>query len=90
MSARPMITCEIGTGTSYVNVDGVTGRTVPPRDPAALRDAMHGFLDEPHRALEMGAAARLRFLQLFTARAMARAYDEAYRDVMAAGAAVVP
>jgi O-antigen biosynthesis rhamnosyltransferase len=90
MSARPMISCEIGTGTSYVNLDGVTGRTVPPRDPVALRNAMHSLLNEPYRALEMGAAARLRFEKLFTAQAMARAYDEAYRDVMPAGQAVVP
>ena len=51
---------------------------------------MHLMLDEPYRALEMGAAARLRFEKLFTAHAMARAYDEAYRDVVAAGQAVVP
>jgi rhamnosyl/mannosyltransferase len=90
MCARPMISCEIGTGTSFINVDGVTGRTVPPRDPNALRDAMHMMLDEPYRALEMGAAARLRFEKLFTAQAMAQAYDQAYRDLVAAGHAVVP
>jgi glycosyltransferase involved in cell wall biosynthesis len=90
MCARPMVSCEIGTGTSYVNVDGLTGRTVAPRDPRALREAMHMLLDQPYRALEMGAAARLRFEKLFTAQAMARAYDGAYRDVMAAAQAVVP
>jgi rhamnosyl/mannosyltransferase len=90
MCARPIISCEIGTGTSFINEDGVTRRTVPPRDPRALRDAMHLMLDEPYRALEMGAAARLRFEKLFTAHAMARAYDEAYRDVVSAGHAVVP
>jgi rhamnosyl/mannosyltransferase len=90
MCARPMISCEIGTGTSFINVDGLTGRTVPPRDSSALRDAMHMMLDEPYRALEMGAAARLRFEKLFTAHAMASAYDQAYQDVVAAGHAVVP
>lgn len=90
MCARPMISCEIGTGTSYVNVDGVTGFTVPPRDPVALRAAMQRLHEEPYLALEMGAAARLRFERLFTAQAMARAYHEAYRDVIAAGQAVVP
>jgi len=90
MCARPMISCEIGTGTSFINVDGVTGRTVPPRDPKALRDAMHQMMDEPCRTLEMGAAARMRFEKLFTAHAMAQAYNEVYRDVIAAGQAVVP
>ncbi|ROZ77467.1 glycosyltransferase [Ramlibacter sp. WS9] len=90
MSARPMVSCEIGTGTSFINVDGVTGWTVPPRDPQALRDAMHRLQDEPARALAMGAAARERFLTLFTARAMAHAYNDAYRDVISAGQAVLP
>lgn len=90
MSARPMVSCEIGTGTSFINVDGVTGWTVPPRDPRALRDAMHLLQDDPVRTLAMGAAARERFQKLFTARAMARAYEEAYRDVVAAGQAVLP
>jgi O-antigen biosynthesis rhamnosyltransferase len=90
MSARPMVSCEIGTGTSFINVDGVTGWTVPPRDPRALREALHRLQDEPVRTLAMGTAARERFQKLFTARAMARAYDEAYRDVVAAGQAVLP
>jgi len=90
MCARPMISCEIGTGTSFINVGGLTGWTVPPRDADALRDAMHKLQDEPYRALEMGAAARLRFERLFTARAMASAYHDAYREVVTAGLAVVP
>ena len=90
MSARPMVSCEISTGTSFINVDGVTGWTVPPRDAQALRDAMHRLQDEPLRTLEMGAAARLRFQKLFTARAMAQAYDEAYQEVVLAGQPVLP
>ena len=90
MSSRPMVSCEIGTGTSFINVDGVTGWTVPPRDPRALRESLHRMQDEPARTLAMGDAARERFQKLFTARAMARAYDEAYRDVVAAGQAVLP
>jgi rhamnosyl/mannosyltransferase len=90
MSARPMVSCEIGTGTSFINVDGVTGWTVPPRDPQALRDAMHRLQDEPYRTLEMGAAARQRFQKLFTARAMAGAYDEAYQELVSAAQVVLP
>ncbi len=39
-AGRPMISCEIGTGTSFVNRDGETGLVVAPADPAALADAM--------------------------------------------------
>lgn len=84
MCARPMVSCEIGTGTSFINVDGLTGWTVPPQDPAALREAMHKLNDAPGAAAAMGAAARRRFEELFTADRMVRAYREAYRDVLAA------
>ncbi len=32
-AGKPMISCEIGTGSSYVNVNGLTGLTIPPADP---------------------------------------------------------
>jgi glycosyltransferase involved in cell wall biosynthesis len=40
MFGKPMISSEIGTGTSFVNIDGETGLVVPPSDPDALRRAM--------------------------------------------------
>jgi rhamnosyl/mannosyltransferase len=38
--ARPQISTEIGTGTSWVNLDGQTGFVVPPRNPRALAAAI--------------------------------------------------
>jgi glycosyltransferase involved in cell wall biosynthesis len=84
MFGKPMVSCEIGTGTSYVNLDGVTGWTVPPEDPDQLRAAMVRLLQQPERAQAMGLAARRRYESLFTARQMASAYLSAYRDVLAA------
>jgi O-antigen biosynthesis rhamnosyltransferase len=81
MCGRPMVCCEIGTGTSYINIDGVTGFVVPPEDHAALRTAMESLLADPVQAAAMGAAARGRLNELFTARAMARSYHELYREV---------
>src|SRR5690606_15618876 len=40
MFGKPMISCEIGTGTSYVNLNGQTGIVVPPQNPEALSAAM--------------------------------------------------
>ena len=81
MHARPMVCCEIGTGTSYINVHGETGFVVPPEDPVALQDAMHRFLRDPELAERMGAAARSRFLAHFTAQEMARSYHALYREL---------
>jgi rhamnosyl/mannosyltransferase len=84
MCAKPMVCCEIGTGTSYINVDGVSGFVVGPEDPDALRAAMRRFAQDPALALAMGAAARRRFEEHFTAREMARSYDSLYRALATA------
>ena len=65
-SGLPCISTELGTGTSYVNLDGVTGLVVPPRDPRALARAIEMLLaDEPLRT-RLGAAARERAWREFT------------------------
>jgi rhamnosyl/mannosyltransferase len=56
----PVICTELGTGTSYVNQDGVTGLVVPPRDPAAMSAAIRDLLADPARRAAMSAAARTR------------------------------
>lgn len=48
MMGKPMVTCEIGTGTSFVNQHGETGWVVPPESADALAQAMNQLLaDEP-------------------------------------------
>jgi len=36
----PVVTTELGTGTSFHNIDGVTGRVVPPKNEKALANAI--------------------------------------------------
>jgi len=38
----PIITTELGTGTSYYNIDGVTGRVIPPRN---ITELMYAILE---------------------------------------------
>ncbi len=83
MYGKPMISSEIGTGTTYVNVDGETGLVVPPSDPVALRAAMRTLWDNPELARAMGRRAEQRFEELFTAETMARNYTELYRELVA-------
>ena len=77
-----MISCEIGTGTSYVNVDGVTGLVVPPSDPLALRQAMSDLIHNQQQALAFGKNAEQRFESLFTAQVMGRKYVQLYQNLL--------
>ncbi|MDQ1094837.1 glycosyltransferase involved in cell wall biosynthesis [Xanthomonas sacchari] len=81
MHAKPMISCELGTGTSFVNVDGETGLVVPPADPAALRDAMRYLWDHPPIAAAFGGHAEARYRRLFAADGMVDAYLALYRRI---------
>lgn len=83
MFGKPMISCEIGTGTSYINSHGETGLVVPPGDVQALRLAMHRLWHDQALAMRMGAAAQRRYQQLFTAERMGQSMAEIYQRVLA-------
>ncbi|MCW5720481.1 MAG: glycosyltransferase [Devosia sp.] len=81
-AGRAMISCEIGTGTSFVNLGGETGLVVPPENVPALAEAMRSLAASPEQAGQMGRAARHRYETLFRAQDMATAYLELYRRLM--------
>jgi rhamnosyl/mannosyltransferase len=81
MYGKPLISCEIGTGTSFVNENKVTGFVVPPENPAALRQAMQTLIENDALAQRMGNAAKQRFEHIFTARKMAEAYVKLYWSI---------
>ncbi len=82
MFGKPMISSEIGTGTSYINIDGETGLVVPPNDSNALRNALLFICDHPELAREMGSNARSRFEQHFTAEKMVDGYISLYNELL--------
>jgi rhamnosyl/mannosyltransferase len=59
-AGKPVVCTELGTGTGFVNVDGVTGLVVPPRDSGALAAALRRLIDDPDLRARMGAAGRER------------------------------
>ena len=81
MFGRPLVSCEIGTGTSFVNAHGESGVVVPPEDPLALSDAMNSFLADESLARQMGAGARARYERMFSGQALGRAYAELFCEV---------
>jgi rhamnosyl/mannosyltransferase len=82
MYGKPLISCEIGTGTSYINIDRLTGVVVPPSNPAALSDAMTWLWSHSGQAAEMGKKAHARYRELFTAKRMAQSYFELYQELL--------
>lgn len=82
MFGKPMISCEIGTGTSYINIDQETGLVIPPSNSEALSNAMKWFWGHNEEALRMGKNARIRYENLFTARQMADSYHDLYKQML--------
>ncbi|RBL69506.1 glycosyltransferase [Pseudomonas sp. MWU13-2625] len=82
MYGKPMISSEIGTGTSYINIHNETGLVVPPSNPLAFREAMRTLWENPERAATMGIKAEARYRQLFTADEMARKWTELYQELL--------
>ena len=68
-SGLPIVSTELGTGTSYVNADGETGLVVPPRDGRALRVGIQRLLDDATLRARLAAGA-LERAKLFTAERM--------------------
>jgi rhamnosyl/mannosyltransferase len=81
MFGKPMISCEIGTGTSYVNRDKETGLVVPPNDVDALSKAMKSIWEDGKGGAVLGAAARDRYLACFTAEKMCLEYYRLYCEL---------
>ncbi|THD73079.1 MAG: glycosyltransferase [Bradyrhizobium sp.] len=82
MFGKPMISSEIGTGTSYINKHEETGLVVPAADPGALGEAMRLLVDNPARGTEMGHRAFLRYQEYFSASQMVDRYVNLYGRVM--------
>lgn len=82
MYRKPMISCEIGTGTTFANLADVTGLTVPPANPLALREAMTRLWNNSEEANQFGANAAARFEQLFTAERMCAETVRVYQQVI--------
>jgi rhamnosyl/mannosyltransferase len=81
MFGKALISAEIGTGTSFINMDKETGLVVPPSNPEALSQAMTYLWHHPQEVRAMGECARLRYQQYFTADIMAKKYVQLYGEI---------
>jgi len=86
--SRPVISTQLGTGTTYVNQDGKTGLVIPPHDAPALAEAIDFFRMNPDMGRKMGEAGRERVESLFTVDRMVEEVLQVYRDVLSEGKGV--
>ena len=79
---KPMISCEIGTGTSYVNLHNETGLVIPPGSARHLRDAMEFLLNNPKAVIKMGDKAYKRSKNNFSLKEQAYSYKKIYDNLV--------
>jgi len=82
MYGKPMISSEIGTGTTFINIGDETGLVVPPSSPVALRQAMRYLWEHPEVAANMGKRAEERYWKHFTAEKMVKSYVDLYGELV--------
>jgi glycosyltransferase involved in cell wall biosynthesis len=80
----PVVCTELGTGTTFVNLNERTGLAVAPFDPAALAAALNRLLEDAALRARFGAAARERAHEVFSRPAMMRALMAVYAEARAA------
>lgn len=78
---KPVICTELGTGTSFVNVDRETGLVIPPRDSAALAAALNELLADEVLRMGLGQKAEQRARQEFSHEVMVQRLVQLYRSV---------
>lgn len=81
--SKPVVATDIpGSGVPWVNRHGETGLNVPVGDGPALAGAIRTLLDDPALAARLGAAARRRYLDHFTADSMVDAVETLYARLL--------
>ena len=80
---RPLIVTDVSGSRDFVR-DGFEGLVVPPRDPAALADALARLASDRNQREQMGKAARTRFLDGFQEDHVKRSLRTAYHSLRAA------
>jgi rhamnosyl/mannosyltransferase len=79
---KPLVTTELGTGTSYVNLHEKTGYVVPPANPEALAWAINKLISNQELRHAMGNYAYLRVKNEFNIERCLERYRELYKKVL--------
>lgn len=80
-AGRPVVATDVG-GCAAMVADGVTGRVVPAKEPAALAAATIDLLSDPARCARMGAAGRAAAEARFRSASVVDATVALYRQIL--------
>jgi glycosyltransferase involved in cell wall biosynthesis len=79
---KAVVGSDLQNGVSFVNLDGETGFTVPPRDSQALAGAIRKLQQNPQLLNKLSLQAQARVLNEFTAQKTADRTKQVYRDLL--------
>lgn len=82
MFSKPLISCEIGSGTSFVNVNGLTGLVVKPNSSEELKNAVLQIFDNAKLRKQLGKNAFKRFNSHFQTERMAKDYLHLFEEIL--------
>ncbi|MDC0457582.1 glycosyltransferase [Alphaproteobacteria bacterium] len=79
--SKALICSNIGTGTTYVNKNNITGIVFPAKDHKKLQNAMNFLLNNPIKTNQMGIAAKYRCSKKFSSETMIKSYVNIYKKL---------
>jgi glycosyltransferase involved in cell wall biosynthesis len=82
LCGKAVVGSDLQNGVSFVNLNEVTGLTVPPRDAKALAGAVRRLQNDPALLKKYANQAQARALKEFTAVQTARKTDTVYRQLL--------
>ena len=80
---KPIISCNIGSATSFINKNNVTGYVIQPNDPNLLSKKINFLLDKKNSKIKnyFSKNSYQRFSNFFTSKKMSANYLRLYRDI---------
>jgi rhamnosyl/mannosyltransferase len=81
-SGTPVISTRLGTGVDEVNLDGVTGLTVPVADTAALATAVGRIAGDQDLRRRLGEGGRRRVLDRYSRELMVDRHEALYTELL--------
>lgn len=82
MFGKPLISCDIKTGTSFININNLTGYVVKPKSSIKIKNALNKIFTNCSERNKFEKNSIRRFNQYFTQKKMAKSYVKLYRSIL--------